>query len=457
MFYTNIVFVILFIFLTLLIRVMPFALRKYVLILASLFVIATWGWGSLLIFLMVAMVGYIIAGLLSKQSLEESRLEKRRTLIIGITFNLLLLILFKYRDFLFGSHLASMFSGPLTQIGVPLGISFYSFHIISYLVDIYHGKYTRAGFFDYLFYLSFFPHVIAGPIVRGWQLLPQTTMERKTFTRDLLFGSHLFITGFFLKTVCADNIGFQIDPYWKSASPVLGMTGHWSVALFYYFQLYGDFAGYSLMACGMARLLGYRLPMNFKAPMRAVGFQDFWRRWHITLSRFLRDYLYIPLGGNQGTITRTCVNLLIVMALGGLWHGAAWTFLVWGLLHGTGLLVERIFKLHRITSWGIPMWWLVSQILVLLAWVFFRSPSLSFAVDFIHHMFIFSDHLKLDPTFKWIAIYTLPLILHHFAPTLLRVAGPSKILPILGASTGMMLLATLIVQSPPTVFIYFAF
>ncbi|MEO8400907.1 MAG: MBOAT family O-acyltransferase [Gammaproteobacteria bacterium] len=330
MFYTNVSFILLFSILTILIRLSAFSIRKYVLICVSLLVIATWGWASLIIFIMTVLAGFIFADLISRQNLRlTQRLNKSPILFAGIVFNILLLILFKYRDFLFGHHLTTFLSDPLEKIGLPLGISFYSFHIISYLVDLHRGGYRRASFIDFLFYLSFFPHVIAGPIVRGWQLLPQLKL-RRNFNRDLIFGSHLFVTGLFLKTICADNIGAAIDPYWKLSAPVIDASGHWFLALYYYFQLYGDFAGYSLMACGMARLLGYRLPVNFRSPMRAVGFQDFWRRWHITLSRWLRDYLYIPLGGNRHGIMRTSINLLIVMAIGGMWHGAAWTFLIWG-------------------------------------------------------------------------------------------------------------------------------
>jgi alginate O-acetyltransferase complex protein AlgI len=456
MFYTNVSFIIIFFLFAALIRVTPFRMRKYALIGASLFVIATWGWASLIIFVMTTLAGFLFADLLSKRQSVEQWRSRRIILILGIAFNLGLLILFKYREFLLGKHLAAILSGPLADVGIPLGISFYSFHIISYLVDIYRQNHRRASFSDFLFYLSFFPHVIAGPIVRGWQLMPQINMRRK-FSRDLVFGTHLFITGIFLKTVCADNIGAVIDPYWNTPNPSLGAANHWIVAVYYYFQLYGDFAGYSLMACGMARMLGYRLPGNFRSPMRAVGFQDFWRRWHITLSRWLRDYLYIPLGGNRYGLMRTCINLLIVMALGGMWHGAAWTFLIWGLIHGSGLLFERLSGAYRARGWQIPIWWILSQAIILIAWVFFRSPSLAFAGEFVHEMFHWVSFSVIDTKLVWLMVYALPIIFHHFSPLLMRLVGPSRLMPVLGGLTGIMLITTIIIQSPPTVFIYFAF
>ncbi len=457
MFYTNVSFVILFILLAILVRVMPFHLRKYVLTAVSLLIIATWGWASLIIFLFASVLGFIFADLISqKTSPGFLRINRWYVLSIGVAFNILLLVIFKYREFLLGENFATLITGPLAEIGIPLGVSFYSFHIISYLIDLYRGQYQRAKFIDFLFYLSFFPHVIAGPIVRGWQLLPQLKFKRKA-KHDLVFGAHLFITGFFLKTVCADNIGGAIDPYWAKDAPALSMVGHWLVALYYYFQLYGDFAGYSLMACGMARLLGYRLPINFRYPMCAIGFQDFWRRWHITLSRWLRDYLYIPLGGNRLGAVRTCLNLLIVMALGGLWHGPAWTFLVWGLLHGGGLLVERLLGAHRVAGWKIPAWWLTTQVVVVIAWVFFRSPSLEFASQFIHQMFNFQQGYHVDKRLLWVAVYTLPIVFHHLAPWLVRKIKPSKVMSFLGSLSSMSFLTSVIVQSPSAVFIYFAF
>ena len=259
--------------------------------------------------------------------------------------NIAFLALFKYSDFIV-SNLALATGQTFLRfpVGIPIAISFYTFHVISYLVDLRSGKVQALRFRDFLFYLLFFPHLIAGPIVRVWQLVPQIGV-RKISKWDLIFGVHYLTLGYFLKAIAADNLGAGIDPFWSMSPPYfLFGAERWIVALLYYCQIYADFAGYSLMALGLARLLGYRLPPNFRLPMLATNLQNFWRRWHITLSQWLRDYLYISLGGSRATRIRTAVNLLITMLLGGLWHGAAWGFIVWGFMHGLGLVWSRFLS-----------------------------------------------------------------------------------------------------------------
>ncbi len=303
---------------------------------------ATWGVYSLALFLVVA-----VANFAAGRAMKETRPPwPTAILCLAIGVDICTLAAFKYSAF-FGLHLNSLTG----LIGIPLAISFYTFHIISYLVDTYRGKTKPTTFGRYLFYLSFFPHVVAGPIVRTWQLVPQLQTTRRIAT-DWPMGVHFLSTGFFLKSVCADNIAGIIDPAWKAAD--LSTPDHWVVAFFYYCQIYGDFAGYSLMALGMARLLGFRLPANFRSPLRAVRLQEFWRRWHITLSRWLRDYLYIPLGGNRAGLV--AVNLMVTMLLGGLWHGAGPGFIIWGGLHGAGLVIERLCRVRN-----LPLSWLATR------------------------------------------------------------------------------------------------
>ena len=453
MYYTYTSFLVLFGFFVLLIRCLPLSARPVVLTVASLGVIASWGWVSLGVFLFALLSSYGVS-----LAIAPHDARARRLLGVAIAFNCLLLIFFKYRTLLFSGVFPDWMLSPVAQLGIPLGISFYVFHIISYLVDIYKGRYQPARLSHYLFYLSFFPHVIAGPIVRSWQFMPQIGRSRP-LGRDVLFGSHLFITGFFLKSVCADNLGPIIDGFWKAnpSVPALNFSEHWLVALYYYFQIYADFAGYSLMACGMARLLGYRFPVNFRLPMRARSFQEFWRRWHITLSSWLRDYLYIPLGGNRGSKTRTYANLIVVMALGGLWHGSAWTFLIWGLIHGAALCVERVVRAHRFTQWKRYSWWLVTQATVIVAWVFFRAPDLAFANQFVLGMLDVGSGIQVRRSLAMGFVFGLPVVLHHFAPVLMRWLGTARTMLLMGLLSGILLLACFIVQSPPSVFIYFAF
>jgi alginate O-acetyltransferase complex protein AlgI len=451
MYYTYTSFLLLFAVLVVVVRCLPLFARPPLLTVISLVLIATWGWVSLGVFLLAVLAGYGFSLAVATQGAYA-----RRILGVAIAFNLGLLIFFKYRTLLFAGITPAWFVASTGQLGIPLGVSFYVFHITSYLVDISKGRYRPARFGHYLFYLSFFPHVISGPIVRGWQLLPQIGRARR-FGRDMLFGSHLFITGFFLKTVCADNIGPIIDPFWQANGPALTRGEHWLVGIYYYFQIYADFAGYSLMASGMARLLGYRFPINFRLPMSAKSFQEFWRRWHITLSSWLRDYLYIPLGGNRCGAIRNYANLLMVMALGGLWHGAAWTFLAWGFIHGAALCVERLLQAGRFVRWKRLAWWPVTQATVIIAWVFFRAPNLEFATHFMNGMLHDSakgvhDH-GLLPGF----VFGLPIIAHHFMPAVMRLLGTSRVVLGMGILSGLLLLASLIIKSPPSVFIYFAF
>jgi alginate O-acetyltransferase complex protein AlgI len=367
------------------------------------------------------------------------------------------LALFKYSNFV-GGNIAAATGWPTPQLalGIPLAISFYTFHIISYLVDVHRKVVPEAGFRHYIFYLSFFPHVVAGPIVRAWQLMPQLRTTRRVRT-DLAIGVHFLVTGIFLKSVLADNIGGAIDPFWQ-AGAVLTFAERWLLALLYYCQIYGDFAGYSLMALGMARLLGYRLPANFRCPMLAASLQEFWRRWHITFYRWLRDYVYIGLGGSRGGFLRTSVNLFATMVLGGLWHGAGWGFVLWGAMHGALLIVERAFGLERTRAfhgrWG--PWWVVTQIWVILAWVPFRAPDLATAGEFYAAMIVptsfYVDSKILEPL-----LYAVPVMAHQLSPLLIRRLGQRRLPYVLGAGTGVMLLLDLVVASPSKLFIYFRF
>jgi D-alanyl-lipoteichoic acid acyltransferase DltB (MBOAT superfamily) len=437
--YTETLFLLIFVlvaFASLALRPWPM-LRQWFLTIFSLFIIMTWGVYSLVLFLAIAVANFFVARRLASRS-DNGRL----ILALAIAGDVAALAIFKYSGFL---HLnLSRFT---SAIGIPLAISFYTFHIISYLVDIYRGKTGSMTFGRYLFYLSFFPHVVAGPIVRTWQLVPQLRLTRHV-AADWAVGFHFLVTGFFLKTVCADNVAAIIDPAWSSAA--LSTPDRWLVALLYYCQIYGDFGGYSLMALGMARLLGFRLPANFRSPMRAASLQEFWRRWHITLSRWLRDYLYIPLGGNR--TGNTAMNLLATMVLGGLWHGAAWGFIVWGLMHGIGLAVERALPQAR----GSVLWWLVTQVWVTTAWIPFRLPDWHLARPFVMHMF-WPTGSGTSSSVAFALIFAAPIIIHQFLPLLIPRIG-RKALPIyLGVMTAVLLIGDLTIVAPGRVFLYFSF
>src|SRR3954467_5364842 len=277
-----------------------------------------------------------------------NRSAKKRWLVASVCMNLSMLGFFKYGNFLLQNFQwlvarpGIVYQSPHLDLLLPVGISFYTFHSLSYTLDIYRGvlQPTRS-LRDFVLAVSFFPQLVAGPIVRAGDFLPQLANPPRLKTNQFLWGLALMTLGLFEKIVLADTmLSGSADRIFDYAGPLVALDS-WAGVLAFAGQIFFDFAGYSLCAIGAALTLGFHLKDNFRFPYAAIGFSDFWRRWHISLSTFLRDYLYIPLGGNQVRSYRAALNLVIVMFLGGLWHGAAWTFVVWGLLHGSYLVIER--------------------------------------------------------------------------------------------------------------------
>jgi D-alanyl-lipoteichoic acid acyltransferase DltB (MBOAT superfamily) len=308
-------------------------------------------------------------------------------LTAGVTANLALLGYFKYAGFLAG--IAKSLTGwPTTvpEIILPLAISFFTFLQIAYLVDAYRGETEEYHFTDYLLFVTFFPHLIAGPLIHHREMMPQFRKRHHGWHRDFPVGLGIFLCGLFKKVVIADNLA-------RIATPVFGlaaadgrdptMAEAWVGAVAYALQLYFDFSGYSDMALGAARLFGIRFPLNFHSPYKADSIVEFWRRWHMTLSRFLRDYLYIPLGGNRKGPSRRYVNLFLTMLLGGIWHGAGWTFVMWGALHGTYLCLNHAWLgLRKKLAWPAlpkPLAIAVTFLAVLVGWVYFRAHDFASA------------------------------------------------------------------------------
>ncbi len=302
---------------------------------------------------------------------------------------------FKYANF-FVDNLNALVGSSLTleTIILPLAISFFTFQQITYLVDAYRGETREYHFLHYALFVTFFPQLIAGPIVHHREMLPQ-------FARDTLYrlkaehlavGITIFTVGLFKKVVLADGIAIYATPVFEAAEAgvVLTLFEAWGGALAYSLQLYFDFSGYSDMAIGLARMFGIRLPLNFNSPYKASSIIDFWRRWHITLSRFLRDYLYIPLGGGRKGEARRITNLMITMLLGGLWHGAGWTFVLWGGLHGVYLVINhgwrRLFPVNQSGRLRKSFGWLLTMLVVVVAWVPFRAESMEGAMQMLTAM-----------------------------------------------------------------------
>jgi len=326
--------------------------------------------------------------------------RRRALLVTGVTGNLLLLGYFKYANFFVDNlNLLTGTDFQIEKILLPLAISFFTFQQIAYLVDAHRGETREYNFMHYCLFVTFFPQLIAGPIVHHREMLPQFAHPAtyRFHHEHFSIGLSIFIIGLFKKVVLADNLSQFATPVFSAAAngTVLTLFEAWTGALAYPFQLYFDFSGYSDMAIGLARLFGIRLPLNFYSPYQATSIIDFWRRWHMTLSRFLRDYLYIPLGGNRKGPARRYLNLMLTMLLGGLWHGAGWTFVIWGALHGFYLFINHTWRrlLQRLAlgRWETFRGYrLVAGIVTFLAvttgWVFFRAADTATALQILKAM-----------------------------------------------------------------------
>jgi D-alanyl-lipoteichoic acid acyltransferase DltB (MBOAT superfamily) len=344
------------------------------------------------------LAGVTLGNQLGAWFVERTDNERHKNWITGATVALDLGVLgvFKYYSFFVQDFDRLLGLGlPLAQIALPVGLSFFTFQAISYIVDVRRGLCERGSTIDVALYLSFFPHLVAGPIVRAREFLPQLATPRDP--KDVAVGSGVFLIclGLVKKVVIADLIARNlVDPVYAvpeaygSADTLLAMYG-------YAAQIYCDFSGYTDIAIGLALLMGFIFPRNFDRPYSSTSFREFWRRWHMTLSRYLRDFLYIPLGGNQKGRWKTYRNLMITMLLGGLWHGAAWGFVVWGGIHGGALAIERALN-GRIKAPAWLRWALVFHV-VTLAWVFFRAPNFSSAGAIFEQLFSGGSATLFDP------------------------------------------------------------
>jgi alginate O-acetyltransferase complex protein AlgI len=349
------------------------------LIVASLTFYAWWDWRFLPLIVFSILFNFSFGRLLRRRvkACGPAAASARRLLAIGIAVNLGLLGYFKYRNlFVETIGIAIGADWHMPPILLPLAISFFTFEQVTYLVDVYHGTTGSYDFLSYCLFITFFPHLIAGPIVRFKQLVPQFTVEG-TFVlspTNLANGLLIFAIGLFKKVFIADTFGGWVGPLFDHA-PSVAFGDAWGATVAYALQLYFDFSGYTDMAVGLALMLNIVLPENFDSPYKAQSIIDFWRRWHMTLSNFLRDYLYIPLGGAQGRTLRRLFNLFLTMLLGGLWHGASWTFVLWGGLHGVYVATNYLW---RRTGVRLPaaVAWALTFVAVMVGWVFFRAPSL---------------------------------------------------------------------------------
>lgn len=373
----------------------PFSWRakKFSLLGASYLFYAAWNPPFVVLLLISTVVDWFVAKRIHR---AESPGPRRGWLVVSLLVNLGLLGIFKYGNFILDNSIVVLsllgitFNPARPDIILPIGISFYTFQTLSYSLDIHSGKARPwKSFLDYALYVTFFPQLVAGPIVRATTFLPQCEEPRRANARTFSWGLVLLVIGLFQKIFVADGLLAPIVERVYDVAKIPDTLSAWSGTTAFAGQIFCDFAGYSSCAIGVAMCLGFRIPDNFRAPYAAVGFSDFWRRWHISLSTWLRDYLYIPLGGNQKGSVRTYVNMMLTMLIGGLWHGASWAFVFWGGLHGLYLVVERAFcgDLRQTRGFRRFVYTMLTFVLVCVTWVFFRAKSFLSAFAITASMF----------------------------------------------------------------------
>ncbi|HEX3314330.1 MAG TPA: MBOAT family O-acyltransferase [Gemmataceae bacterium] len=447
--------------------------RIGLLLLASFTFYASWNrWLACLVFVCTSADYFVGRGL------DACRSQRLRRLLLctSLAMNLGLLCWFKYVNFFLGSLEESLrlvgvsASFPLLSVLLPVGISFYTFEAISYIVDIYRRRMPAERRLDhFLLFITFFPHLVAGPIVRARDFLPQVRRPKRFQWTRAQIGVQLFLLGMFKKLVIADRLALVVDPVFAQPGSFSGLAV-WIAVVAYAVQIYCDFSGYTDMALGSAHLLGYKLALNFNLPYTATNVAEFWHRWHISLSTWLRDYLFIPLGGSRGTAWHTARNLLITMTLGGLWHGAKWTFVLWGLVHGLLLIGHRVFREACVrwpavdgalrSSVGTGLRVGATFLTVTLCWVLFRATSLAAALAIYGRLF----HLGAGSPLPMALVAVLPLpiglLLAGYAARRIDLSRLFRRLPApaLGWAYGLWLTSTLLlVPGSEKLFVYFQF
>jgi len=451
---------------------LPWRVKKTNLLLASYLFYAAWNPPFVILLWLSTIVDWHVA----KRIFHEQRLNRRRALLaVSVLLNLGLLGYFKYGGFLLENWAALMsavgvtWSAPSWSIVLPVGISFYTFQTMAYSLDVYlrRAEPTRS-FLDFALFVTFFPQLVAGPIERPTHLIPQFEKPVRATKNQLMWGLALVTLGLFEKIVLADGALAPAADAVFGAEESLSFVDAWLGTLAFSGQIFSDFAGYSTAAIGIALCLGFSLPNNFNYPYAAIGFSDFWRRWHISLSTWLRDYLYIPLGGNRKGNIRAYINLMLTMLIGGLWHGASWTFVVWGGLHGLYLAAERFLRSRFADArfaaiWGFRLGLaLLTYFLVNLTWVFFRAQDFPTAWRMIRSMLLLSPGGKVilptDAVFL-VAAVILGMLVAHWTMRNRRLEDVVSRAPwwLLGFTWAVMLFAILITQGVGDAFIYFQF
>jgi len=405
------------------------------------------------------------------QRIETSPSPKARRvlLIVSICVSLAILAFFKYTNFLLDSAVSTFnlfgfdYRHPAIKIVLPLGISFYTFETISYVMDVYRGRLrAERNFLDYALFIMFFPHLIAGPIVRPKHFLSQVPRAKRFDWNRVELGARLFLLGLVKKAVIADHMPAIVDPVFASPAD-FSTEAVWIAVFCYATQIYCDFSGYTDMALGTAHAFGFKLPQNFNLPYAARNITDFWRRWHISLSTWLRDYLYIPLGGNRHGTLATYRNLILTMLLGGLWHGAGWSFVLWGLYHGSLLAAHRFFASRSRSGEGPfkPIRIAFTFLCVCIGWVLFRAQSMTDAWLILRRMFIPAEGQMFASAEVAIALAAwTAVLLGHLVSSYVDMRSALRWLPAPVMATGMAIVFLFVQALMPHgggAFIYFQF
>ena len=449
----------LFLFLTVVLlvsHILPFRFRNFFLLLANLVFYAYGEPVYVLIMIGSILVNFFAGLLMDKQSTQGRR---RAVLVVGIVLNLAALGVFKYAGLFVSTlrEIPGLSSLPEVDIALPNGISFYTFQAVSYLIDVYWDDCAAShNLINFASYISLFPQLIAGPIVRYKDVNEQLVSRRETPT---LFNSgvRLFVVGLAKKVLLANQFGMLWDA--MSADPVAaGALGAWAGACAYTLQIYFDFAGYSDMARGLGRMLGFEFCINFNYPYISKSVTEFWRRWHISLSTWFRDYVYIPLGGNRCGKLRQCVNILVVWALTGFWHGAGWNFLFWGFYYGVLLLLEKLLLGKYIRRLPAVFQHLYAMVIVIIGWVFFASPDLSTALAYLQVMFSFSPGTMGMP---WLGMAVIGVVAATpLAKNLWEKLQGKKVMPLVEGAlclAALLLCTASLVSDSYNPFLYFRF
>ena len=391
-------------------HLMPHKYKNAVILLASIYFYSWGGPKFVFVILGTTFLDFFLVNAMHNQKTQSAKLK---FLIISLCLNLGLLFYFKYCNF-FIENINAVLGTEISwlKVALPIGISFYTFESLTYVIDVYRGVHKPLkNFWHYQTYILMFPKLIAGPIVRYHDIADQITNREKNYTPEVkLSGFLIFCIGLAKKTIIANTLGMQADAVFKLAPEQLDTAAAWVGAIAYTFQIYFDFSGYSDMAIGLAKMMGFRLPENFNNPYTSGSITEFWRRWHITLGAWMKNYLYIPLGGNQVSKTKLYRNLFVVFLLSGLWHGASWNFVLWGAYHGLFLVMERIFLgkfFKQVGKWvSVP----ITFIILITGWVLFRNENISYAMSVIKQMYSINfvdGKFAMNNDFIWMAIVAL--------------------------------------------------